>query len=344
MSYNKDTFLGSSNKNIKILDISGNLTYTINPDSIFHLSVSNNLVKVDLKDERIILLDFSDYQEAIQALNRLQVLLDSLRGTVTTKGIFIPTPIPFSTIGSNYKVYDPISETWKSHFKNEPLPDPIPNSWSEDLLKLTYESNDSEFLKYNPKYFLYVYKSHLSAYNKVNPNAHSNEKYKKSFVHPSNISYDSLSETYLANPTYINYSNGSDFNKNYFKIGFDKLSSEWDVNQGVGKSTVLSGFSPLRFYGPSGNTSTLIGDEFFPLSFDNRFDMTVLTSKTRRFPLNASSTRLNLYVKFAIVINNPLDTNRYIIGPFSETIKIYPEYGYFDTGQKYYYAWRVRRT
>lgn len=79
MNYNKDTFLGLSSNNIKILDLSGSLKYTINPDSVFHLSVSNNLVKIELKDEITISLDFSDYIESTEALYKLQIRLDYLR-------------------------------------------------------------------------------------------------------------------------------------------------------------------------------------------------------------------------------------------------------------------------
>ena len=89
MSYNKDNFLGSSVKNIKVFNISGVLTHTINPNSVFHPSVSNNLVKIELKDESTILLDFSDNPEAILALVSFQLLLDLLKGN--------PPETPIST-------------------------------------------------------------------------------------------------------------------------------------------------------------------------------------------------------------------------------------------------------
>lgn len=76
-NYNKDTFLGESFKNIKILDNNGILTYTIKPNSIFHISVLNNIVKIELKDSRTILLNFNDSVESAEALVRIQLLLDS---------------------------------------------------------------------------------------------------------------------------------------------------------------------------------------------------------------------------------------------------------------------------
>lgn len=78
-NYNKDTFLGTSNKNIKIFNVNSELVYTINPNSIYHISRYNNLVKIDLKDERVIFLEFSDSIESSNSLYKLQLKIDSLK-------------------------------------------------------------------------------------------------------------------------------------------------------------------------------------------------------------------------------------------------------------------------
>lgn len=81
MSYSYTTFIRptSSDVNIKIYDISGDLSYTINPFSIINIQISNNLIKIYLKELDDILLDFDNPTESKMALQMLQSQLNILR-------------------------------------------------------------------------------------------------------------------------------------------------------------------------------------------------------------------------------------------------------------------------
>lgn len=76
MSYSLDKFIRPLIETDKIVTIYNNLnkpTYTINPISVSRVYASGNLLKINLtKNNTIIVLDFSDNQEAKQALLRLQ--------------------------------------------------------------------------------------------------------------------------------------------------------------------------------------------------------------------------------------------------------------------------------
>ncbi len=81
MSYSYNKFLRpitSSDKSIKILDDTNDIKYTIDPFAIQNVSISNNILKINLKSKRIISLHFSTINEAKLALTRIQIQIDTL--------------------------------------------------------------------------------------------------------------------------------------------------------------------------------------------------------------------------------------------------------------------------
>jgi hypothetical protein len=81
MSYSYNKFLRpitSSDKSIKILDDTNDIKYTIDPFVIQNVSVSNNIIKINLKSQRVISLHFSTINEAKLALTRIQIQIDTL--------------------------------------------------------------------------------------------------------------------------------------------------------------------------------------------------------------------------------------------------------------------------
>jgi hypothetical protein len=81
MSYSYDKFLRpitSSDKSIKILDDTNDIKYTIDPFVIQNVSVSNNILKINLKSQRVISLHFSTINEAKLALTRIRIQIDTL--------------------------------------------------------------------------------------------------------------------------------------------------------------------------------------------------------------------------------------------------------------------------
>lgn len=81
MTYNVNYFLrplGTGDRNIQILDSTGVIKYTVNPFSIVNTMVNNNLVKINLKNDKIIFLNFYNSNEAKSAIVQLQSQIDTL--------------------------------------------------------------------------------------------------------------------------------------------------------------------------------------------------------------------------------------------------------------------------
>jgi hypothetical protein len=81
MSYSYDKFLRpitESDKSIKILDNTNDIKYTINPFIITNTSVNNNILRINLKSLKVILIDFSTSNEAKLALIIIQEQIDNL--------------------------------------------------------------------------------------------------------------------------------------------------------------------------------------------------------------------------------------------------------------------------
>jgi len=84
MEFTWDTFLKpltSGDKNIKVINISGMIKYTINPFSIVNVFVSGNLLKVSLKSGTTITIPFSSLNESQLALPRIKSIKDLLTST-----------------------------------------------------------------------------------------------------------------------------------------------------------------------------------------------------------------------------------------------------------------------
>ena len=79
-SYNKFLMpLTTTDTNVKILDDSGVIKFSINPFSVVNVMVSNNLLKVSSKGGKVITISFSTTNEAKLALEKIQVQLDNLK-------------------------------------------------------------------------------------------------------------------------------------------------------------------------------------------------------------------------------------------------------------------------
>lgn len=81
VSYSYDKFLRpltDTDRNIKILDNNGIVNFTIDPFSIININTTNNLIKINVKSSKIIVLDFSSTNEAKVALERLREQIDIL--------------------------------------------------------------------------------------------------------------------------------------------------------------------------------------------------------------------------------------------------------------------------
>jgi len=83
--YTYDKFLRpitESDRNIKILDDMGIVKYTIDPFFINNVAISNNLLNINLKSDRVITLNFSTINESKIALSRIQQQIDLLTNNI----------------------------------------------------------------------------------------------------------------------------------------------------------------------------------------------------------------------------------------------------------------------
>ena len=81
MAYNYQNFLRpitTTDRNIQILDTAGVVKYTLNPFSIINVMASNNILRVNVKGGRVIIIGFSTANEAKLALDKIQTQIDEL--------------------------------------------------------------------------------------------------------------------------------------------------------------------------------------------------------------------------------------------------------------------------
>ena len=109
MTYNYQTFLRpiySNSKNIQILNSDGDLVYTIVPDSVSNSKVSNNLLKITLKSNKILFLDFSTKSNADSAKIALDIQISILSGLSISSDDFDYTDflVPLTSSSANIQV------------------------------------------------------------------------------------------------------------------------------------------------------------------------------------------------------------------------------------------------
>jgi hypothetical protein len=76
--------LAPNDVNIQIKDNNGNIKWTIEPYSVLSVLVNNNLLKINLENE-VIIIAFQSLNEAIMALSLFQEQLDELKSRIPIK-------------------------------------------------------------------------------------------------------------------------------------------------------------------------------------------------------------------------------------------------------------------
>lgn len=159
MNFSLDRFLKpltDSDRNVQIYNNSGVVQYTINPFSVTRLNVSNNLLKINLKYNKVHSLDFRTTNEAKAALVKLQEQLDILRKRV---------PYSIDKQIQNYVDFNDnaiISQGLDSGYANDVL---VENIWVEsnliptnltDALSSTIVSSQSATMSWIPNSYSFV--------------------------------------------------------------------------------------------------------------------------------------------------------------------------------------------
>jgi len=78
MAYNINNFVKIGERNLQIIDNSGTVKYSINPYQILNILQNNNLLKINLKSGKLIILDFKSSTEALESVLTLQGIIDDL--------------------------------------------------------------------------------------------------------------------------------------------------------------------------------------------------------------------------------------------------------------------------
>ncbi len=147
MSYIYNNFLkpiAQGDRNLQIIDNNGIVVHTINPFSIVDTSVSNSLIKISLKSQKTITLDFYNPIQTQQALillqNQIDILIQNIPFSIS-KDLenyigdkisvnVINTSTASSTINYNYNsgniwYHNDISSNYTANFYNLPETDGV---------------------------------------------------------------------------------------------------------------------------------------------------------------------------------------------------------------------------
>lgn len=290
-------------------------------------------------------------------------------------GLYIPKPIVYGTQQSLQNENHIFNENISSVGTGTGQPGSLISSWNNEKLKLCFDSTNIDFLNYNPKYFLFIYHSNYFFGSNNSGSRQNSGKFGKYFTHPASFSgsyIDSgmggFTASFVNIGTYTNFSGNNNIDEifgldiynpiNKYSASFTDFTTEWQVATGSGQPTILNGFNPLRFYYVSSSFGLGKGREFLPMlisgstNLDNGYFITTTTNKSKKYVNVRTSPvttyvkpRTNLYIKFAIVVDDPNNTGRYLIGPMSDTVKIFLKEGYFYDDlitmqtHKYFYRW-----
>lgn len=197
----------------------------------------------------------------------------------------------------------------------------------------------------NPHIFMFVWKRRYAGMGVGNNSSHrQNQPISNGFwSHCPNI------EDSRIIPLYTNFGNMGDnsspysWANSYFGYINDVNSvsinarSEWSMNNSQ-NIVDLDRLNPFRFYSKKGpGLSMNVSEAFYNQSldfFDASIDFTTFTKSRSRVNQNNQSmarggsiwynprqSDFNIYLAFALVINNPENTNQYIVGPMSNPVK-----------------------
>ena len=82
MIYSWDKFLrplAATDTNIQIMNNSGIVAQTINPYAVINILIHNNTIRIGMKSGQIVIIPFSNMNEAKLALPRIKQMVDSLQ-------------------------------------------------------------------------------------------------------------------------------------------------------------------------------------------------------------------------------------------------------------------------
>ena len=205
-------------------------------------------------------------------------------------------------------------------------------------ISLFWNGANTDFLQHDPHYFLFKYVKKGQGQGGRKRQFNNSDRKGKTFVHVGQVDRKENEDYTPLQPMFTNFGGGgnSGFNldetKNFIKIG-DTKQTEWAINQTPFALSRLLNFKAKHYY------KNKDSGDFFPITDFADNSANVLNSfislpkVQKQVGVGLSDSpryNLNLVLKFAIVIRNPLDPTKYILGGFSDSLIIKPTKGYFS--------------
>ena len=183
---------------------------------------------------------------------------------------------------------------------------------SIDGISLYWRGTDTNFMNYDPHFFLFQF-TKGSVHRKSNSHPYSSARKRRSFKHPANL-------------TGAMFTNFSGSNNNF------RGMTEWSVPDS--NHLVNLELNPHDYYNINSSSDVYTQDKFFPRTLQEWDNQVYLKGGYKSSSLIPRAPK-KLVLAFAIVIRNPNDPSKYIIGPMSKTIIVYPKLSIFSIPQSY---------
>ena len=219
---------------------------------------------------------------------------------ISNQNIFIPQP----------QIHINGGGLASSHINNNKITISGHDSLQESLnngISLYWNGSDKTFLDHDPHFFLFRHSNRGSHHRQSTKGKAAGPKQHSGFVHPSHGS----------DPMFNNFSAGNG----------DWGNTEWSIKDTKSSELVNLFLEADNYYRINGDIRGYLNNHFFPrtiTSWNN--DVYIRGNKGKKLSIKAKKVVLS----FAIVIRDPKNPARYIIGPMSKTLIITPKIGVFQ--------------
>lgn len=216
---------------------------------------------------------------------------------ISNQNIFIPQP-QFHINGGHLA---------PSHYNNSPIEGSYLQESLNNGISLYWNGSDKTFLDYDPHFFLFRHSNRGSHHRQSTRGRAAGPKQHSGFVHPSHGS----------DPMFNNFSAGNQ----------DWGNTEWSIKDTKSGELVNLFLEADNYYMINNHATGYLSNNYFPRTITswNR-EVYIRGNKGKKLKVKAKKVVLS----FAIVIRDPKNPARYIIGPMSKTLIITPKIGVFQ--------------
>jgi hypothetical protein len=191
----------------------------------------------------------------------------------------------------------------------------VSNTFHETIngISLYWRGTDTNFMNYDPHFFLFQF-TKGGVHKKSRHHPYSSARKRRSFKHPHNS----------IGAMFSNFSGGTSSNS--------RGMTEWPVINS--NHLVNLELNPHDYYEIDDFGGDYTQNRFFPRTLVDWDSQIYLKGGFKSSSLKPKTPK-KIVLSFAIVIRNPKDPNKYIIGPMSKTIIITPKLSTFSIPSEY---------